>query len=1511
MKRTLHAFLCFSLMFVLGQSSLFAQEILLSEDFAAGLPADWTAYDIDMVAADNTVADWTNGGVDISNWAPGTIGGQTFMLSTSWLVDDSVETNDWLVSPAIQIPADGEFFLNWDAVVFQAEFPDGYQVYVSGGNTVDDFLFGGTLVFETPAENATITSRNVSLLANAGETVYIAWRNNSLFQNAIAITNVEVSDALPAGQCEGFTAGAFVEPAANTVCPDDFATYSLVQDGTQTEADEYGLILDLTASGFGTNIYLPTDPGAYTLGDLATLIESVSAALLPGSYTVLGTYAASGLPADGNPTNAECISEILSGFVFTVLSDLDVACGGAGEIPGCTNPAANNYDELANVDDGSCMFDTVDVSDECGTATALDLPTDVENPLVTGPYDLNAENATVAADDPAYPDCFDTSATDVLSNTQWFTFTGNGETFLFYTSNNCGDFTLGGAPFDSQIAIYTGECGALTEVACNEDWGNTPPTEGFEAGVIFTTEEGVDYSVLVDGWGNDVGSYCMRIEASEPPPPCTTNGDFADGTELVNDFNPLCTQSLEFSLNQETLELGYVWEAIEGAVELWLVSSADPMGGNPVDAGGLFYIGAAADGSLLPLISGTPEGFDPYGEPGPAGNIDHTTLYFTPVLGVPDGEGGISSFSFLGACPFYAGSSIQINYLVEDLEVPCDDILLSNAGTCIAPENTSVAIDGMNDAPTAEGFTTAEGFISAFILTDLDGNILAVEQDGVFSFAGLAEGEYQVYHFTIEGNSIALAVATDPTVNATIASLDADETINGDVSDNSITFTLGGAGCDAEAAVIATVDLTTFCVDDAIDDIVTVTTTGGVGESIAYVVTDTDLTILAISPTPTIDFTGAPAGTCLIWQVNFDGELMGAEVALNAGDLVGCFALSNSIEIVREICEEPCDVEGAVIATVDATTFCVDDAIDDIVNVTTTGGTGEFFTYVVTDTDLTILAVSASPAIDFTGAPAGVCLIWQVNFDGELTGVEPGMNAGDVTGCFALSEPITITREICDDPCAAASGTIGGFDANYCAGADVTVTAEGNNTTADFATAYVMTTADAALTILALSLDGNFAGLVPGDYLPHVLNLAAAEVPADLGALIGLSAVDVLGTLNCFDITTAAATLTVLATAAESGTIGGFDASYCAGSVVTVTAEGNNTTADFATAYVMTTNDAALTILALSLDGNFAGLASGDYLPHVLNLAVTEVPADLGGLIGVSALDVLATLNCFDLTTAAAPTTVLTPVEISIDYQCDPDAGVYTITVAVSGGLPEFDGSNYEMTGSFNDSEFALGADAVIEFSENVAYEFSVVDGLGCAAEASDTPEPCTKVAIELLSFNGRAVAQDNELSWSTASETGNDYFAILRSTDGINFEEIGTVNAAGNSNTVLNYNFTDKNAPQVSTAYYQLIDMNESGFASKSSVITIDRTIEGNAISHVSPVPAFNNVQVGITAVQDVVMGITIYDITGKVLQTIDIEVVEGSSTIDLDISNLATGIYIFTANDGSAMLEGRFIKE
>lgn len=81
------------------------------------------------------------------------------------------------------------------------------------------------------------------------------------------------------------------------------------------------------------------------------------------------------------------------------------------------------------------------------------------------------------------------------------------------------------------------------------------------------------------------------------------------------------------------------------------------------------------------------------------------------------------------------------------------------------------------------------------------------------------------------------------------------------------------------------------------------------------------------------------------------------------------------------------------------------------------------------------------------------------------------------------------------------------------------------------------------------------------------------------------------------------------------------------------------------------------------------------------------------------------------------------------------------------------------------------------------------------------TPNP---LPIELLSFSVNAGTESVLVSWETATETNNDFFTIERSTDVQNWEILGYVDGAGNSNRPLSYSFTDSR-PLDGISYYRL----------------------------------------------------------------------------------------------------------
>lgn len=98
---------------------------------------------------------------------------------------------------------------------------------------------------------------------------------------------------------------------------------------------------------------------------------------------------------------------------------------------------------------------------------------------------------------------------------------------------------------------------------------------------------------------------------------------------------------------------------------------------------------------------------------------------------------------------------------------------------------------------------------------------------------------------------------------------------------------------------------------------------------------------------------------------------------------------------------------------------------------------------------------------------------------------------------------------------------------------------------------------------------------------------------------------------------------------------------------------------------------------------------------------------------------------------------------------------------------------------------------------------------------------------VELLSFSANANDEGNvDLYWETSSERNNDYFAIQRSEDGINFSEIGRVSGSGTSQTLNSYSYTDKD-PLSGRSYYRLRQVDFDGVYKFSDILRVD--MEGN----------------------------------------------------------------------------------
>lgn len=94
-----------------------------------------------------------------------------------------------------------------------------------------------------------------------------------------------------------------------------------------------------------------------------------------------------------------------------------------------------------------------------------------------------------------------------------------------------------------------------------------------------------------------------------------------------------------------------------------------------------------------------------------------------------------------------------------------------------------------------------------------------------------------------------------------------------------------------------------------------------------------------------------------------------------------------------------------------------------------------------------------------------------------------------------------------------------------------------------------------------------------------------------------------------------------------------------------------------------------------------------------------------------------------------------------------------------------------------------------------------------------------TRLPVELLEFGGTYYNTGVKLYWSTASETNNDHFEILKSFDGFNFTKIASIKGRGNSNTVVEYEYIDYDVCDT-IVYYKLRQVDYDGVSEEFYII-------------------------------------------------------------------------------------------
>jgi len=489
----------------------------------------------------------------------------------------------------------------------------------------------------------------------------------------------------------------------------------------------------------------------------------------------------------------------------------------------------------------------------------------------------------------------------------WYSFSVDVPTTVGVTTCNEG------TNFDTKLNVYSGSCEVLDCVGGDDDGSllginpdpacvvdETGSTLNRASAVSFEAAPGVDYFFYVSGFGSAEGNFELSVSCEEIV--C-----FADAGTMTADATPVVLDGAAVDISASYNDDGNV---PEGFLQRFVLTQGDDLvilGLSPdavspaifeVTETGLYTIHSFvfdaddADAILEAVVPGETTGGDVLGlieelglcasldvagapinviPPPPANDlcedaapvacgdvVEGSTVGATadeaPFCGTSDGTGGGVWYSF--------SVDEQTNVVASLCGSDYDTKLRVYTGAC----DELVCVDGNDDNDCDDEFT-------------LQSTVPFVAEAGV-------EYSMLVHGFSGSEGNFVLSIECED-------------------------------ACDAEGGTIAYADGSesqTICLGEGTNLDVTLEGEGG-GENILFqwVITDADLNILGLPDGPPFNFDDAGEGACLIWHLAFDPENSNVlEIAEsnepNAGDLEGCFDLSNSLEVIREDCT-PSDCE--------------------------------------------------------------------------------------------------------------------------------------------------------------------------------------------------------------------------------------------------------------------------------------------------------------------------------------------------------------------------------------------------------------------------------------------------------------------------------------------------------------------------------------------------------------------------------------------------------------------------
>ena len=272
------------------------------------------------------------------------------------------------------------------------------------------------------------------------------------------------------------------------------------------------------------------------------------------------------------------------------------------------------------------------------------------------------------------------------------------------------------------------------------------------------------------------------------------------------------------------------------------------------------------------------------------------------------------------------------------------------------------------------------------------------------------------------------------------------------------------------------------------------------------------------------------------------------------------------------------------------------------------------------------------------------------------------------------------------------------------------------------------------------------------------------------------------------------------------------------------------------------------------------------------------------------------------LQTTALGTNPVNPSSV-VDREWD-ITGTGTTDLAFTSSALNKDGSTTRPTGSvgtighYNTATSTWDAGIVATYASNTWGIAAYTGGFSPFIVAS----PDAVLSAEMTNFKATPLSKINLLTWETASETNNKGFDVQRKTATGAWETLGFVQGTGKATT---YTFEDKGP--LSISYYRLRQIDFDGKETLSKVISVSQNTKGRISISPNPTSDKVNIQLNQNDASNATATVILSDMTGRQVWA----QITTSNVLQLDLSNLAKGMYVVTVQSNNAVYQEKIIRQ